>query len=356
MYRQFFQWELDRLEALSIATFAVGCARRGRAKRPPGTRIRSAGPRKRNGDAGGGWWVARLHHSPTRGGMPTLLGAGGLHPPDRSRDLHYCTDAGRSSERAILRHFSRGAVAFHGRERRFANLGSTRGSELPGGLFGSRTTPWRGSYRSATVRAEVLFTKFDRGFFIGISEHEMASSLGRDERGTGLDHGYDEFSPIGARDHGARDVGLSSLPLSISVRFRGLSAGRRTAFKTANKMRLFWGQESRLVPSSSIHFYLYGACEVWPACRVTWRGDVEPRISRISRMREQSMTRYPDRDSTGCTAAVNAMVTVAASRRVCPRGIRIGGSVQVRLGEKRQSRESQHVTNEPKTAQVAGTA
>ncbi len=41
-YRHFFQLELDRLEALSIATFAVGCARRGRAKRP-GPRDRAGG-------------------------------------------------------------------------------------------------------------------------------------------------------------------------------------------------------------------------------------------------------------------------------------------------------------------------
>ncbi len=68
------------------------------------------------------------------------------------------------------------------------------------------------------------------------------------------------------------------------------------------------------------------------------------------------MTRYPDRDSKGGTSAVDAMVTVAALRRGRPRGIRIGGSVQVRLREKCQSHESQNVTNEPKTAQVAGTA
>ncbi len=166
----------------------------------------------------------------------------------------------------------------------------------------------------------------------------------------------DEFSPVGPRDHGLGLVALSSLELSISVRIQGGPASDRTGFKSASKMRFFWGQESRLVPSSSIHSYLFGACEAWPGCRVTWRGDVEPRILRISRTREENMTRYPDRDSTGCTSAVNAMVAAAALRRVRPREMRIGAAVQVRLREKRQSRESQNVTNEPKTAQVAGTA
>ncbi len=150
-------------------------ARRGRR----GLGIGPAGPRKRSGDAGGGWWVARLHHSPTRGGMPKLLGAGGLHPP-YDRGIYTTVQMlDEPSERATLRHISRGAVAFHGREGHFANLGSTRGSELPGERFGSRNTPWRGSYPSATMRQRFCSLCLSEVFSSGLHPGRCIGNPGR---------------------------------------------------------------------------------------------------------------------------------------------------------------------------------
>ena len=77
---------------------------------------------------------------------------------------------------------------------------------------------------------------------------------------TGLDHGQGEVSPIRPRAHEAEPAALSSLALSISVRMHGGPASHQRGFKTASKMRLFWGKESHSVPYSSINFYLFEAC------------------------------------------------------------------------------------------------
>ena len=92
------------------------------------------------------------------------------------------------------------------------------------------------------------------------------------ERGTGLDHGGGQFSPVGLRDHRAGLMALTSLPLSISVLHRGVPASHRTGFKTASKTR-FFALESYLVPFSSIHSYLIGACETM-ACALSVVGEV----------------------------------------------------------------------------------
>jgi hypothetical protein len=113
-------------------------------------------------------------------------------------------------------------------------------------------------------------------------------------------------------------VALSSLALSISVLLHGVPAGHRTGLFTAIEMGLFLGREFHSVPFSSINSYLFGACEPWLGCGLAWRGDVEPRIL-ILRMREE-----------------------LRSFR-----IRIGSGVQVRVLQKRESREPQNVTNEP---------
>ena len=55
-------------------------------------------------------------------------------------------------KRATLRHVSRGAVAFRGREEPFANLGSTRRSELPVGFSGVGLHRGAGRTGRATVR------------------------------------------------------------------------------------------------------------------------------------------------------------------------------------------------------------
>ncbi len=171
-YRHFFQLEPDRLEALSIATFAVGCARRGRAKRPAGgTRYRAGGSaeeewRRRRRVVG-----CSLHHSsPTRGGTPKVLGAGGLHPPYGSRDLHHCTNARRAFR---TRHFAprfEGGSGFPRARGAFRKFGQHKGIGITRWAFReldytvARVVPERHG------ASEVLFTMFDRGFFIGISE------------------------------------------------------------------------------------------------------------------------------------------------------------------------------------------
>ncbi len=106
-----------------------------------------------------------------------------------------------------------------------------RGSQL--GL--TMPVPWEIRGRTALVKADRCATKYPR----------ILSCV---ERGTGLDHGEGECSPVGATDHGAGLVALSRLALSISVRIQGVPASHRTGFKTASEMRLFWGQESHLVP------------------------------------------------------------------------------------------------------------
>ena len=133
--------------------------------------------------------------------------------------------------------------------------GRARGSQLTLTM----PVPWETQGRTALVKGDRCATKYPR-------------ILSCAERGTGLDHGEGEFSPVGATDHGAGLLALSSLALSISVRLRGVPASHRTGFKTASKMRLFWGQESHLVPFIPIHFYLFETCDAWPACRLTWRG------------------------------------------------------------------------------------
>jgi hypothetical protein len=95
-------------------------------------------------------------------------------------------------------------------------------------------------------------------------------------RGTGLDHGEGEFSPVQPRGYGAGLVALSSLALGISVRLQEVPASHRTGFKTASKMGLFWGNSSHFVSFCLIHFYLCRACEARVACHVIWRGHVGP--------------------------------------------------------------------------------
>jgi hypothetical protein len=82
-------------------------------------------------------------------------------------------------------------------------------------------------------------------------------------RGTGLDPGEGEFSPIEPRDHGAGLVALSSLALGVSIRIQGVRASHRTGFKATSKMGLFLGKSSHFVPFCPIHFCLFGACETY---------------------------------------------------------------------------------------------
>ena len=69
----------------------------------------------------------------------------------------------------------------------------------------------------------------------------MSSNLSCAERGTGLEHGEDELSPVGLRDHGAGLVALSSLFLCFSALLEGDPASHRMGLSTAVKMGLFSG-------------------------------------------------------------------------------------------------------------------
>ena len=100
--------------------------------------------------------------------------------------------------------------------------------------------PWAKLFRPLQARERMVW-------------HEGASSLGRAGRGTGLEHGEDELSPVVERDHGARLVALSSLALSISVLIPGVAASLRMGLSTAIKMGLFSGWQFHSVPFSSTH-------------------------------------------------------------------------------------------------------
>ena len=92
---------------------------------------------------------------------------------------------------------------------------------------------------------------------------EMPSSLDWDERGTGLDHGDDEFSSAGPTSHGSGLVALSSLFLSISVLLRSVSAGRRTGLPTAMRMGLVLGSGVSFRPILSHSPILIGNTLQW---------------------------------------------------------------------------------------------
>ena len=106
-----------------------------------------------------------------------------------------------------------------------------RGSQL--GL--TTPVPWEKRGRTAPVKRDRCATKSPR-------------ILSCAERGTGLDHGEGEFSPVGPRDHGAGLVALSSLALSISVRLQGVPASHRTGFKTSKQNETFSGSNVPFCP------------------------------------------------------------------------------------------------------------
>ena len=89
----------------------------------------------------------------------------------------------------------------------------------------------------------------------------VLSSLGRAGRGTGLDHGEGEFSPVGTRDHGAGrwryPLWLSAFPYGFKAFGRAIGRGSRQRAK----WDFFLGKSSHFVPFCPIHFYLFGACE-----------------------------------------------------------------------------------------------
>ncbi len=134
---------------------------------------------------------------------------------------------------------------------------------------------------------------------------KMPSSLGRDGRGTGLDHGEGEFSPIGPRDHGGNlwryRVWLSAFPYGVKA-FRPAS-GRVQA---SEQNETFSRSNVPFCPILSHSFLLIWSVRSVAKLSFDMAGDVEPRILRISRMREENMTRYPDRDSTEITDRATA--------------------------------------------------
>ena len=80
-------------------------------------------------------------------------------------------------------------------------------------------------------------------------------------RGTALAVAEVEFLPGGPSERRAGLETLSSFLPSTSMGVKGVSASRRTRVEKAVRMRLFWGQESHIVPFSSIHIYLSQRCD-----------------------------------------------------------------------------------------------
>jgi hypothetical protein len=91
--------------------------------------------------------------------------------------------------------------------------------------------------------------RWENGGSCATKFHRILSCAGR---GTGLDGGDGKFSPVGPGKRETGFVALSSLAVSIYVRIQGVSARHRTGFRTASKMRLYWGQA---VPFRPILFH-----------------------------------------------------------------------------------------------------
>ncbi len=97
---------------------------------------------------------------------------------------------------------------------------------------------------------------------------ESARILSCAERGTGLDQHECEFSSAASSNQRADwwryPLWLSAFPYGFEA-FRPAIGG----VQDSEQNETFWGQR---VPFRPIHFYLFGACEAWPGCRLTWRG------------------------------------------------------------------------------------
>jgi hypothetical protein len=105
--------------------------------------------------------------------------------------------------------------------------------------FGGGSAPSWGARSSEGVALGFVVLAVQAGW--RTVRNEMPSNLSCAARGTGLEHGEDELSPVGPRDHGARLVVLSSSALSISVLLLGVPISLHMGLSTAIKMGSFSG-------------------------------------------------------------------------------------------------------------------
>ncbi len=206
-----------------------------------GLGIGPASPRKRSGDAGGGWWVARLHHSPTRGGMPKLLGAGGLHPPCDRGIYTALQMLDKPSERASFAPRFEGGGRFPRARGAFRKFGQHKGIGITRWAFRELDYTAARVVPRAPGATEVLFTMFDRGYSSGLHPGRCIGHPGRCRRASL----FWPFRPDGIASNFttssfASDDGLRSCFKSIFAP-KNVVIRKCCCCKEMTTMTTFWG-------------------------------------------------------------------------------------------------------------------